>query len=151
MATLCSTLLLLAALLSALAPGDALAMPSSPVSVARAHTPASKAKISADEAERIRRSKLVPFSRRYIMLRWTLGWMANVILFILMWGVVYVYGVTFGPLSTGSIVQAWFIGLGQTFLVVEPSEVLGLVLLPSIADNKCVVWWRTKMKDWGFI
>ena len=32
---------------------------------------------------------------------------------------------------------------------IDAAEVLGLVILPSIADNACVVYMRTKAKDWG--
>ena len=46
---------------------------------------------------------------------------------------------------------AWLAALVQTFLLVEPSEVLALVLIPSIADNACVVKCRTQLKDLGFI
>jgi len=108
-------------------------------------------KISADEAERIRRSKLVPFSRRYILLRWAIGWILNVIFFAMLWIINLTYGVLHGPAEFTQVLLAWGLALFQTFIIVEPSEVLALVLMPSIADNPCVVRCRTQCKDLGFI
>ena len=110
-----------------------------------------RAKLSAEEADRIRRSKLVPFTRRYILLRWTTGWIINIVIFVVLWLVCFIYGVTFGETTMNSILLAWVAALVQTFLLVEPSEVLALVLIPSIADNACVVKCRTQLKDLGFI
>ena len=110
-----------------------------------------RAKLSAEEADRIRRSKLVPFTRRYILLRWTTGWIINIVIFVVLWLVCFIYGVTFGETTMNSILLAWVAALVQTFLLVEPSEVLALVLIPSIADNACVVKCRTELKNYGFI
>ena len=118
---------------------------------ARAVKMTSRAKISAEEAERIRRSKLVPFTRKYILLRWTIGWILNCVLFAMLWIINLTYGVMFGPAEFQVILYAWAAALFQTFIIVEPSEVLALVLMPSIADNPCIVKCRTQLKDLGFI
>ena len=108
-------------------------------------------KVSAEEAERIRRSKLVPFSRRYILLRWTLGWIIMIAIFIILMLFNFMYGVKFGGADATAILISWGAACIQTFLIVEPSEVLGLVLLPSVAENKYVAWCRTNLKEYGFI
>ena len=108
-------------------------------------------KVSAEEAERIRRSKLVPFSRRYILLRWTIGWIIMIAIFIILMLFNFMYGVKFGGADATAILISWGAACIQTFLIVEPSEVLGLVLLPSVAENKYVAWCRTNLKEYGFI
>ena len=110
-----------------------------------------KVKMSVEEAERARRSKLVPFSRRYVLIRWTIGWIINIGIFVALWLINLMYGVYHGPPVMQSILVAWGAGLIQTFLIVEPSEVLGLVFLPSIAENKCVAWVKGNLKEYGFI
>jgi len=110
-----------------------------------------RSKISAEEAERIRRSKLVPFSRRYILLRWTIGWGINIAIFIMLALGNYVYGSMFGPITMHGIIMAWVAGLFQTFVIVEPAQVVGLVLLPSVANNKYVGKIITNCKEYGCI
>ena len=110
-----------------------------------------RAKISAEEAERLRRSTLVPFSRQYILFRWTMGWVINLTVFVLLWLICFIYGVTFGPLAFQQVMYAWFAALIQTWLIVEPTEVLALVFAPNLANNKYVVGCRTKLKDLGYV
>ena len=43
---------------------------------------AEQAELEAKEAERRKRMTLIPFSRSYILLRWTLGWLLNLIFYI---------------------------------------------------------------------
>ena len=112
---------------------------------------AKKAKMSAEEAERIRRSKLVPFSRPYILTRWTIGWIINIVIYVVLFLFNFIYGVLHGPLTMDSILLAWVAGLFQTFVIVEPSEVLALVLIPSVADNKYVAKCKGNLKEYGFI
>ena len=110
-----------------------------------------RVKVSADEAERIRRSKLVPFSRKYILMRWTIGWLINIVFFVFCWLLNFMYGVFHGPPTMDSILLAWVAGLFQTFIIVEPSEVLALVLIPSIAENACIAKCKANAKEYGFI
>jgi len=110
-----------------------------------------RVKLSAEQGARLKRTKLIPFSRRYIMFRWTLGWAINMSIFIVLWLVCFIYGVTFGPLAFQQVMYAWIAALVQTWLIVEPSEVLALVAFPHIANHPWVVWWRLQMKDLGFV
>ena len=110
-----------------------------------------RAKVSADEADRIRRSKLVPFSRKYILLRWTIGWAINLAVFVVLWLLNFMYGVFHGAPTMDSILLAWVAGLFQTFIIVEPSEVLAIVLIPSISENHYIAKCKANLKEYGFI
>jgi hypothetical protein len=110
-----------------------------------------RAKLSVEEAERLKRSTLVPFSHGYILFRWTCGWIFNLSVFVGSWLVCWIYGVTFGPVAFGSILLAWGLALFQTFVIVEPAEVIGIVVFPSIAENKYVAKCRHFLKEYGFI
>jgi len=110
-----------------------------------------RAQISAEEAERQRRSKLVPFSHKYVMFRWITCWTINLTVFIILWLGNYTFGATFGVDVMESILIAWAAGLFQTFIIVEPAEVLGLVLLPSLAECSCIAKCRNDLKEYGFI
>ena len=112
---------------------------------------AERLKVASEEEKRRKTSDLIPFTRRYIMFRWTMGWFINLSIFVTLWIICLVYGVTFGPLAFQQVVIAWFFALGQTWLVVEPTEVGVLTLLPSIASNKYVVRFKLFLKDAGFV
>ena len=112
---------------------------------------AERLKVASEEEKRRKISDLIPFTRRYIMFRWTMGWFINLSIFVTLWIICLVYGVTFGPLAFQQVVIAWFFALGQTWLVVEPTEVGVLTLLPSIASNKYVVRFKLFLKDAGFV
>ena len=110
-----------------------------------------KAKLSAEDAERIRRSKLVPFSRKYILCRWTIGWIINLTIFAILWLGNFIYGVLHGPQSFREVLVAWAAALFQTWIIVEPSNVLALVLLPSVAEHPWVAKCYACAGEYGFI
>ena len=110
-----------------------------------------RAKLSAEEAERIRRSKLVPFGHRYICIRWTIAWTINLAAFVLLLAINFVYGVLHKPDVFMVVLAAWGAALVQTFLIVEPAEVLGMVLLPGLANHPLVAQCRAQCKELGFI
>ena len=111
----------------------------------------SKAKVSAEEAQRIRRSKLVPFSRKYILCRWTIGWIINILIFAILWLGNFIYGVLHGPSTFQEVLIAWGVALFQTWVIVEPSQVLGLTLLPAVAEHPTVAKCIFYAKEYGFI
>ena len=111
----------------------------------------SKPKLTAEEKERKRRASLIPFSRNYVLFRSAICWLANFVIFANLWVWNYVFGATFGPVMFTSILYAWGLALFNTWIIVEPSEVLALILVPGIAKNKYVVRIKTKLKNWGFI
>jgi hypothetical protein len=110
-----------------------------------------RAKISKEDAERIRRSKLVPFGKTYIKIRWYLGWFINLTIFLALWLLNYIYGALHGPQKFLVVMVAWAAALFQTFIIVEPTEVLGIVLLPGLAEHPCVAKCRANLKEYGFI
>jgi len=97
-----------------------------------------KAKVSAEEAERIRRSKLVPFGKRYILIRWTIGWIINLTIFAILWLMNFIFGVMHGPEEFVVVLVCWGAALFQTFVIVEPSQVLALVLTPHLVEHPVV-------------
>jgi len=110
-----------------------------------------RAQISVEQAERVRRSKLVPFSHKYVMFRWITCWVINLAVFVVLWLGNYTFGATFGVDVMNSVLIAWAAGLFQTFCIVEPAEVLGLVLLPSLAECSVIAKCRSDLKEYGFI
>lgn len=114
-------------------------------------TTVQRARISAEEAERMKRSQLVPFSRPYVVFRWVLCWLINLTVFAFLWIINYSYGVLFGPKAFVSIMYAWFAALIQTFGMVEPAEVLLIVLLPGLMEWGPIAKLRANLKEYGFI
>ena len=70
-----------------------------------------------EEAALKRRAALVPYSPWLRLLRFTLGWLFNILLFVMIALVNLVYGATFGAPAFKVIMLSWFLALGQTFLV----------------------------------
>ena len=110
---------------------------------------AEQAELEAKEAERRKRMTLIPFSRSYILLRWTLGWLLNLVFYIVVCAMDFVYGVQQGPVAFGQAMLAWMAALIFTYLVVEPAEIAGIVFLPAIAENKHIVWCQDRAKYYG--
>ena len=98
-----------------------------------------------------RSSKLVPFSRKYILCRWTIGWIINLTIFAILWLGNFIYGVLHGPQSFREVLVAWAAALFQTWIIVEPSNVLALVLLPSVAEHPWVAKCYACAGEYGFI
>ena len=61
------------------------------------------------------------------------------------------YGVFHGAPTMDSILLAWVAGLFQTFIIVEPSEVLAIVLIPSISENHYIAKCKANLKEYGLI
>ena len=95
------------------------------------------------------RSKLVPFSRKYILPldHWLI---INLTIFAILW-LGMVYGVLHGPQSFREVLVAWAAALFQTWIIVEPSNVLALVLLPSVAEHPWVAKCYACAGEYGFI
>ena len=47
------------------------------------------------------------------------------------------------------LLLAWLLGLLFTWVVIEPSEVLALVLLPALTQGERVMYCREKCKELG--
>jgi hypothetical protein len=110
---------------------------------------AEQAEREAKEAERRKRMTLIPFSRRYVLIRWTCGWLFNFIYYIVLCAMDFVYGVQTGSVAFGQVMLAWLAALVFTYLVIEPAEIAGIVFLPMIAENKYVAWLQDRAKYYG--
>lgn len=108
-----------------------------------------RAELKAKEAERQKRMTLIPFSRRYAIFRWTCGWFVNIMFYIILCAMDFIYGVQTGSVQFGQVMIAWGAALIFTYLVVEPAEILGIVFLPFIAENEYVVYCQDKAKYYG--
>ena len=93
--------------------------------------------------------KWIPMDPTLHLVRYTLAWMFNLGIFFMFCILALTYGVILGPPTFDLILIAWVMGLVFTWAVIEPSEVLGIVLFPSLAENECVMKIREKCKDYG--
>ena len=92
---------------------------------------------------------LIPFSRPYVLFRWSLGWLLNLVFYIMLCGMNFIYGVQQGSVAFGQAMLAWMAALIFTYLVIEPAEIAGLVFLPALAENKYVAWCQDRGKYYG--
>ena len=60
-----------------------------------------------------------------------------------------IYGVIYEEPAFNEMLIAWLLGLGFTWLVVEPGEVAGLVLCPALFNNDRIAYCRNKCKELG--
>ena len=80
--------------------------------------------------------KYVKIPPRQRMLRFTLAWFTNITAYLVACVCALVYGVVLGAPVLEDIVIAWVVGLAFVWLVIEPSEVAGIILLPQISQNE---------------
>ena len=73
-------------------------------------------------------SRFVPMSSRLHLLRFTLAWIFNILLFISFCLLAIIFGVTMGPAQVQEIILAWVLSLGFTWIVVEPTEILAFTV-----------------------
>ena len=58
-----------------------------------------------------------------------------------------IYASTFGNDETKTYLLTWCLSLGQMWFVIEPLEVLLLVMAPSLCENDTVTKLRTAWKE----
>ena len=87
---------------------------------------------------------------RLRLLRFTLAWVINLISYTAACLIVLIYGALFEAPAFNELLLAWVAALVFTWLVIEPAEVLGLVLLPSVQKNGMLMSCRQQCKDLGF-
>lgn len=95
-------------------------------------------------------AKWVTMHPKLHLLRFTLAWGINLAVYFAACLAALVYGVLFQAPAFTELLLAWVLALGFTWAVIEPSEVLGLVLFPTLANNKRLQQCRAKCKDLGF-
>ena len=92
---------------------------------------------AARQAEmRDRLKELIPYGRCYRTTRWTLAWIVNVVLYIVLLGVNFIYAVQFGNIAYEQVLVAWVLSLSTSFFVAEPGQILGSVLIPYLVSNE---------------
>ena len=84
------------------------------------------------------------------LFRFCLAWSINSSLYVVACIVCLVYGVIFSAPAFTELLLAWTAALIFTWAVVEPSEVLGIVLFPFLSNNQVVMSCRGTCKDLGF-
>ena len=56
-----------------------------------------------------------------------------------------------GPQKFQVVMAAWLAALFQTFIVVEPTIIGGIVMFPSIANHPAIAKCINCLKEYGFI
>jgi len=79
------------------------------------------------------------------------AWMINIMFYLLFLWFIITYAMLFGPEETKGWLLSWALGAGNAWGVVEPFEVLVLVMMPFLFDNQCVADCRTTAKELGII
>ena len=91
----------------------------------------------------------VEIPRRLRTFRFTMAWGFNIALYLVAAWTALTFGVMYDEPAFAEILLAWLAGLAFTWLVIEPSEVAGLILFPRLFDNERVAYCRNKCKEIG--
>jgi hypothetical protein len=83
--------------------------------------------------------------------RITLAWVFNIAFYLIMCWFTYTYAILFGPEETKGWLMSFVLASGQAWLIIEPFEVVLLVALPFLFDNKCVANCRETAKELGLL
>ena len=81
--------------------------------------------------------------------RFCFAWLLSMALFLTACIIALVYGVLLTESTFNTLRLAWIAGLVFTWMVIEPSEVLGILALPYFSNMECVQKVRNKCKDYG--
>ena len=83
--------------------------------------------------------------------RLVLAWAINIAFYLMFTWFIITYASLFGPAETRRWLMSWLIGSGNAWMVIEPFEVIVLVMLPFLFDNSCVANCREASKEMGLI
>merc|ERR1712194_581477 len=75
----------------------------------------------------------------------------NIAFYLIMCWFTYTYAILFGPEETNGWLMSFVLASGQAWLIIEPFEVVLLVALPFLFDNKCVANCRETAKELGLL
>lgn len=93
--------------------------------------------LSVTPGETLRRkAELKRRSERMYRLRSGLAWSFNLSVFVVSVTLVYAYGRKFGRDETKAMIQSWLLASGQTWCIIEPTQVALLVFLPWCFANR---------------
>ena len=96
-----------------------------------------------------RQSKWVRLGPRMHLARYTAAWTFNILLFLVLCLFALAYGIAMGAPEVQTVVFAWIACLIFTWAIIEPGEVLALILFPQLANNDRIMACREKLKDLG--
>jgi hypothetical protein len=83
--------------------------------------------------------------------RLAFAWLINIVFYLMMCWFVWTYASLFGPEETEGWLMSWVLASGNAWVVIEPLEVVIIVMLPFLFDNACVANCRTTAKELGLI
>ena len=83
--------------------------------------------------------------------RLTLAWVFNIAFYLIMCWFTYTYASLFGPEETNGWLMSFVLASGNAWLIIEPFEVLLLVMLPFLLDNSYVANCRDTAKELGLL
>ena len=81
--------------------------------------------------------------------RFTLAWAFNLALYIVAAIYALVSGILYGAPEFREMLIAWLAGLIFTWAVIEPGEVIGIVVFPRLFNSRAIAKCREKCKDAG--
>ena len=84
-------------------------------------------------------------------LRLSFAWFINVFFYLLICWFIWTYASVFGPEETKGWLMSWLLASGNAWIIIEPLEVVIIVMLPFLFDNACVANCRTTEKELGLI
>ena len=113
--------------------------------------PEGKPDATGGEAKPVKRGKTVAMNRTLHLVRFAFAWSINITLLVLACLVIMIYGVLFDAPGFTELCIAWVAGLVFTWGVIEPSEIAGKVLLPSLAENEKLMACKDACGELGFI
>lgn len=79
------------------------------------------------------------------------AWLINWAFYLVVNWIVITYAMMFGKEKTKGWLMSWILASGNAWVVMEPFEVLLLVMLPFLFDNQCVADCKTTAKELGLI
>ena len=105
--------------------------------------------VQSGQVVRHGRKRFRKLSRRMQWARFCFAWLLSMALFLTACIIALVYGVLLTESAFNTLRLAWIAGLVFTWMVIEPSEVLGILALPYFSNMECVQKVRNKCKDYG--
>ena len=110
--------------------------------------------MTAEEVEALRKAEvrerlkqLVPYGRCYRTSRWVTAWVVNVLLYVFLILINFIYAVNFGNVAFEQVMLAWVFSLSTSFLVAEPSQILGSTIIPYLTTSEKAQAWIDYFKE----
>ena len=103
--------------------------------------------------KKAREAKKVKKSWREIrdIMRICIAWFINIAFYLVVTMIVITYAMMFGKEETKAWLMSWVLASGNAWLIMEPFEVLVLVMLPFLFENDTVQSCKENAKELGLI